>query len=362
MRFRGILLISILWSGAVAAQQAEVLVFNEKTFDFGAVQEEDGPVLHEFSFINNGVTPVKILRVKASCGCTTPGWTKEPINPGETGFVQAEYNPRNRPGTFNKSLTVTTDASPTPVRLYIRGKVVPKTKTVEEELPVELGDLRVKYRSFNMGKVLTTGETVTKSFEVYNDSDTIVTFLDTIEAPDHIKIAFEPQALKPAAKGLIKINYDAKTKGEFGFNSDYVNFFTKGRGDYATNSIAVYATIEEYFPPMTKAELENAPKLKVEENVQDLGKIKQSEIVSTTFTLTNDGVAPLNIRQVRSNCSCTKAELKKNTIKSGESLDIKVIFNGEGRRGNQQKSVTIYSNDPRASAQRLTIKAYILKN
>ncbi|MBL6444796.1 DUF1573 domain-containing protein [Fulvivirga sp. 29W222] len=352
--FVGVLSISLL-----KAQQAETLVFSEKTFDFGAVKEEDGPIIHEFSFINKGLQPVKILGVKASCGCTTPDWSKEPVKPGETGYIQAQYNPRNRPGKFNKSLTVTTDADASPLKLYIRGDVEPKPKSVEDELPTEMGALRVKYRSLNMGKIETSGESAVKEFEVYNASDKAVAFLDKQDAPPYIKLTFEPQELAPKSKGLIKVHYDAKAKNDLGFGSDNVKFSTNEEGADAIKSVSIYATIEEYFPPMTQEELEKAPRLKLGDNVHDFGKIGDDKSISTKFTLTNTGHTPLEIRQTKSNCTCATAKLKRDKLKPGESTELEVTFNPQGRRGNQQKSITIYSNDPRHSAQRVTIKGYI---
>src|SRR3954462_8253240 len=86
------------------SQQAKQLQFKEEIFDFGKVVEDKGPVTHEFVFTNNSSRPVKVLTVQASCGCTTPGWSKEAVEPGKTGFIQASYNPKGRPGFFNKSL------------------------------------------------------------------------------------------------------------------------------------------------------------------------------------------------------------------------------------------------------------------
>src|SRR5687768_13639384 len=89
---------------ASIAQQPKALQFKEEAHDFGTIAEEGGPVMHEFNFTNNTNRPVKILTVQASCGCTTPAWTKEVVQPGKTGFIQASYNPKGRPGFFNKSL------------------------------------------------------------------------------------------------------------------------------------------------------------------------------------------------------------------------------------------------------------------
>ena len=360
MRSRTLILSVICWLSfyLASAQQAEEMTFSEKTFDFGTVKEEDGPIIHQFSFINKGIEPLKIASVKASCGCTTPDWTKEEVKPGQTGYIQAQYNPKNRPGSFNKSLTVSLEGSETPVRLYIRGNVVPTPKSLEDELTAEMGGISVKYRSFNMGKVLTSEEPTTKEFDVFNSSDKAITFNDKVVGPNYIKLAFEPQTLKPKEKGVVKVIYDAQLNKELGFSSDNVKFYTDEALE-PEKSISVYATVLEYFPPMSPEELAKAPKLKIESPVYDFGKLKADQEASTTFTLRNTGQSELKIRQAKPNCSCTGASVKKETLKPGESTEIKVTFDSKGRRGNQQKSVTIFSNDPTASAQRVTIKAYI---
>lgn len=78
----------------------------EESFDFGKVNEGEKPS-HIYRFKNTGSNPLKITRVKPSCGCTTPSWSKEEIAPGEEGFVEVSYNSKNRPGMANKSITVT---------------------------------------------------------------------------------------------------------------------------------------------------------------------------------------------------------------------------------------------------------------
>ncbi len=340
-------------------QLAQELQFTETTYDFGTVKESDGPVIHEFKFINNGQSPVKITGVRASCGCTTPAWTKEPVDPGQSGIIQAQYNPKNRPGSFNKSLTVSVDASPDPIRLYIKGYVEPKPRTLEDDFPTELGGLRMKYRSFNLGKVQTGQEPAVKEFDVYNDTEQEISFLDSLIGPDHIAFEYDPKVLAPKERGVIRVTYHARMLNDFGFMNHNVAFYTNESGDQAKKNVSVYATLEEYFPPMTEAELAVAPALKIEEPVYDFGKIKVGDVVSTEFVLSNTGQKPLEIRTHKTNCSCVSAEISGKTIEQGNTATIKVTFNTRGRRGNQQKSVTVYSNDPRASAQRVTIKAYV---
>src|ERR1700723_2154817 len=79
---------------------APKLLFPEETYNFGEVAE--GPqVTHEFKFTNTGKEPLVLSNVRASCGCTTPSWPKEPILPGKDAVILVTYNTQGRPGQFN---------------------------------------------------------------------------------------------------------------------------------------------------------------------------------------------------------------------------------------------------------------------
>lgn len=100
----------------------ENMKFDMDAHDFGTVPE--GPAAeHTFTFTNTGDEPINLQTVKASCGCTTPSWSKEPVLPGQKGEIKASYATQRRPGNFTKSITVVSDAG-TKV-LTIKGNVEP---------------------------------------------------------------------------------------------------------------------------------------------------------------------------------------------------------------------------------------------
>ncbi|MCF6352919.1 MAG: DUF1573 domain-containing protein [Cyclobacteriaceae bacterium] len=352
-----ILFILLLASSNLCAQELKNITFEEPSHDFGNIKEMDGSAEFDFVFKNTGVDSIKILNVKASCGCTTPAWTKENVAPGEIGFIKASYNPRNRPGHFHKTLTVTTSDNAT-IILRINGQVEPKPRTVEDDLPTVLGGIRVKYRAFNIGKIFNNA-IATKEFDVYNASKDSIVFNTVIEGPSHIKIEFLPEMLASEEKGKIIISYDAAQKNELGFMSENVVFTTNEAGDNARKSMSVYADVQEYFAPMTKEEKLNAPKLTIEKTVHNFGNITSGDIVSTSFKLTNTGKTDLNIRKTKASCGCTVPQLEAMDLKPGESMEMKVTFNSAGRKGNQIKTVTIYSNDPAKPIQKVTVKSKV---
>ena len=67
----------------MAAQNGAQISADELTYNFGTIAEADGLASHTFEIKNTGDGPLVITRVTASCGCTQPEWTKEPVAPGK---------------------------------------------------------------------------------------------------------------------------------------------------------------------------------------------------------------------------------------------------------------------------------------
>ena len=82
----------------------EGLSFKEDTYDFGKIPQGK-PVTHTFVFINKGKVPLSLSNVHASCGCTTPVWDKNPIQPGDSGKIVVGYNSAAE-GPFDKPVSI----------------------------------------------------------------------------------------------------------------------------------------------------------------------------------------------------------------------------------------------------------------
>lgn len=113
----------LLATGMASAQQKAVISAEQTSYDFGTIKEADGKVSHTFQIKNQGDSPLVITRVIASCGCTTPEWTKEPIAPGKTGDIKVTYDPAGRPGPFTKTISVYSNGKTGSFVLTIRGEV-----------------------------------------------------------------------------------------------------------------------------------------------------------------------------------------------------------------------------------------------
>jgi hypothetical protein len=106
---------------AIKSETGKSVAWDKNVHDFGDL-EQGNPATAKFTFTNNGKAPVTITKVKSSCGCTVANYTKEPVMPGETGFVKATYNSK-RIGNFMKTISVTLSDSESIEVLRIKGKV-----------------------------------------------------------------------------------------------------------------------------------------------------------------------------------------------------------------------------------------------
>lgn len=111
-------------STGVATAQKAVITCEKTVHNFGEIKEADGKVSHTFVVKNEGTAPLVISNVTASCGCTTPDWTKEPIPAGKTGEVKVTFDPKNRPGNFMKTIRLYGNGMKNGFLLSIRGKVL----------------------------------------------------------------------------------------------------------------------------------------------------------------------------------------------------------------------------------------------
>jgi hypothetical protein len=124
------LVLGLFFLNPVFSQESEKIVdkksphmeFNETVHDYGTLEYGgDGTTI--FKFKNTGKDPLVVTKVRTSCGCTSPSWSKEPVKKNKTGEITVKYNTRI-PGRFTKTVTVYSNAPESPVRLKIKGEVV----------------------------------------------------------------------------------------------------------------------------------------------------------------------------------------------------------------------------------------------
>ena len=108
----------------VPAELPEI-TFEEERHNFGQINQGESAA-HTFKFTNTGKIPVKLETVRASCGCTSPKWPKDEIQPGESGVIDVVFNSRGKRGAQLKSVTVQYGGAK-PAIVYMQGEVLVPT-------------------------------------------------------------------------------------------------------------------------------------------------------------------------------------------------------------------------------------------
>ena len=127
-----IIICVILYSVPIHSQEkfAEI-TFKETIIDYGIIENGvDGKKTFEFK--NTGDSPLIFSRIFSSCGCTIPKKPEKPIEPGESGIIEVEYDTK-RTGLFQKAITVNSNAKTPNIILRIKGEVLPEPDEEEED-------------------------------------------------------------------------------------------------------------------------------------------------------------------------------------------------------------------------------------
>ncbi len=105
---------------------APKIKFESKTVDYGRIDKgSDGT--REFKFTNVGKSPLKITRVKATCGCTIPTYPRKAIMPGESNIIKVKYDTK-KVGKFSKSISIFTNTVPDRTVLRVKGTIIDPNK------------------------------------------------------------------------------------------------------------------------------------------------------------------------------------------------------------------------------------------
>jgi Protein of unknown function (DUF1573) len=121
------LLVLVISTGLVAQKTAaSVAKLDNEKINLGQIKQGN-PTTAKFVVTNISSEPLIIEQANPTCGCTVSDYTKEPIAPGKTGYINATYNAAS-PGHFDKTLTVKYAGIDQPQSIMITGEVIASTE------------------------------------------------------------------------------------------------------------------------------------------------------------------------------------------------------------------------------------------
>ncbi|MDR0385464.1 MAG: DUF1573 domain-containing protein [Prevotellaceae bacterium] len=325
---------------------AQQLEFDELVHDFGTLKEEMGSATHTFIFTNTGDKPLVITHVSASCGCTTPGWTKEPVQPGGKGEVLATY--RTSPGPFDKTLTVIASGLPNTI-LHIKGNVERKPEDFSVTYPQTFGDLKAKVKNdFSFLQITSMQVSTSQVIDVANDSNAEVS-VSFENVPEYIIAVAAPEKLAPKQKGQIVITVDGRKRKSFGYSKDKITVHA-GKGKEEINIASIVSEKIE--------QAEKYPACDVLSPTVDFGTLTKTKATGS-IEIRNVGNADLLIKSFTTDNSAFEVDLKSEVkIKAGETGTIAVSAKNL-QKGRNAALMFFATNDPQKSLLRITAKAEV---
>jgi len=357
----GVLLVFLLLESVLINAQGLVdrqLVWENNLINIGTVMQEKGEVTSEFFFVNKADFPIFIQDITTDCGCTTASYTTDTLSLDQIGSVKISYEPTGRAGYFSKMIIVKTNIDSEGDSLFLEGYNLPYPENVDSHYSRRISDLGFNATTINFGNVF-NNEPKVKEVDFFNFKDYPIIINEVKTAvPGHVQVKFVPSIIPANSRGIIELSYDGAQKDDFGYFEDSITIALMGREEPPI-PLKTIANVHEYFPPIPLSEADNQPKLVISENEVDLNRIKANMPISKIIALANEGVKPLNIRKVVSNCDCLVFSLQKQDLAPGEKTELVFTFDPKGRRGIDHKTLTLFSNDPLNPTRTVVIKSRI---
>lgn len=352
MRKIAILLASVMC--CVSAFSGAVIKWNTTDYDFGAFNESDGPATAEFVYYNVGDEPLVITGARANCGCTTPKYTAEILQPGDSATLSVTYDPGGRPGRFVKNVFVDTNSEQGRSVLAIRGVVVGSPETLNARFPVIVGPMRLAHPAALLGAI-ERGK-VKAVFESFYNASTDTISPVTISTPKWLDVRTVPEQVPPGEQGSFRFLINSEDIPDWAMVTDSITVKPNPDSRIAYR-MPVVVTVNEDFKKMSDEELANAPVAVIDKERLDPVTMSGNS-ATATFTITNDGRSPLKIRRLYSITQGVTTDVKPNeSLKPGKSRLVKVTIPASCLDKKDATSVvlTLMTNTPGKPRTNITI-------
>ena len=357
-RFLYINILIVTMLGAVNVFAQSTLIFDSTAHSFGNIREEGGRGRHSFRCRNVGNEPVAILSVVTTCGCTVAKFERKPILPDSVRTIEVTFDPANRPGNFDKEVSVVTSNGGRAQKLKISGFVEERPRTIEERFPHFVGSglrLEDNFHAFSYVQHGVPAKTVMK---IINTSERRVAIRAFEQRPSGVVQLHYPERLGPHEQGEIIIIYSVPLGSErYGTVDAMIDFEVNGKHSEAFISLTGIIVDNS-----DKIERNCAPKVEVMKNIVKFGAVKRHEEERVDhFTIVNRGTSALKIRAVEVLHSTVTLSLSAgDEIAVGEERKVELRLNPlRIDYGPLSERVRIVTNDPEHPMKTLRVTAII---
>jgi hypothetical protein len=336
---------------------AQNLQFSSKEHRFPTLRETDKEVSCSFSFVNKSSNEIIFTGVVCPQNNIRITWEKDTIRKQENGTITVTVNPKNSVGSFDCPIKISTieKGKSREYTLTVKGSIL---ESKEKIYGMKEGNLRYKNNQ-KTGLKLTPTTVLVDTFFFYNEWTDTMTFVAE-DVPPIINISYLTPKIAPFEEGILVFSYKTELKKDWGLVYDKFSVKTNDP-ERSVKTLYVMGDIYDDFSSWTPAQMKNAPKVKMSEEVYNFGTVTEGENAEHTFTITNVGKSTLYIRKVKGSCSCTVVQPEKTELAPGESTSMKAVFRTHNKTGNQSRPADVITNDPERPKITLTLEGHVLK-
>ncbi|WP_042120657.1 DUF1573 domain-containing protein [Porphyromonas crevioricanis] len=365
---RSCLLVALLLIGSsLFAQQrgkAE-LSFQDTIHHFGNIAEEKGSVYCEFLFTNTGTIPLVLTRVNSDCGCTSPSWPEEAIEPGAEGRIVVSYDPAGRPGAFVKRVYVYSNATKTKQDLLIKGYVTTLGGGEKGQFSAEVGPVKLS-RTELLFPTTSRNRTSSVRLMLLNTSNGGKVKVSVQSKNSLIEVNPEVIELSPGEPAELELSLKVLSDTEIGMHNEPVELIIlDNEGKEFRGRVLTRSTVVEDFSFYQNREemIRTAPRMDLN-TYFDLGTLPaESPEQQVEVEIRNTGKGLLKLRNL--NCDNPAVQILDypEEITQGTSgiLKIRVLPSTLKEKGwaSIAPNINIVCNDPYAPLRRVKVKLSI---
>jgi hypothetical protein len=167
------------------------LTWPQKTVEL-STDGKSAAIEARFPFSNDGKTPVDIVQVQTSCGCTTVALDQHHYEPGQKGEIVAHYAIGNQVGLQKKTILVSTAGAPV-------GTALTLIVHIPELLHMQPAFLTWKHGETNTAKVITIESTNSaalplRDVSVQSSNSALAAEVEPTRSRDEYEITVRPKA------------------------------------------------------------------------------------------------------------------------------------------------------------------------
>ena len=330
----------------VTPVSADEIEWLERSYDFGAFREAEGVKTGRVRFVNRGKEPTVINRVRLTCGCTSETHTEGLVAPGDTAVIEFSYNPKGRPGRFEKTIKVYVGEDPAPVVIGMKGTVIGAPQTLEADYPLEVGPLRINTRRSDFGKI-THGSARHIFLTCYNQgNDTLRPVFRNLH--EMIDVDITPKAVPPGDIATVSVYLNTREFEDMGPHEYQVDLFPfEGSTDKMTLTFA--ADIQPDMSRLSVKDVNDGPRIYCLPESVDIGTIGAGgkHQVRFSFVISNDGKSELEVLRIFNRDGAVKVTRYPARLRPGKSGKVECVAEvAKLPEGPFRIKVEVMSTDP----------------